>query len=185
MVEALKLQLNFFDTTLPSLHGRMSNQGTINPEIRFTTEYLRTIHGKLNVGVIILGIICSIIIGQVGYSRAFFSTAVGLGLFESITTLLFYLLHIPEKFYTVPWLPFEIAAICIVTILYFSGSLTVIMVSSAVHTTAGVFGFITTAVYGYAGYLKYMAWKNGELAQGSLRGASTTNHFSTPSAFPA
>lgn len=163
----------------------MSNEGTINPEIRFDTDYLKTIHGKLNVGVIVLGIICMIIISTT-WGAAFFRTAIGFGLFESITKLVFYLMHIPEKFYTVAWLPFEIAGICIVTLFYFIGSLMVILMAHAIHTVAGIFGFITTAVYGYAGYLKYQSWKNGEMAQGSLKSSSTTNYpNSTPSAFPA
>lgn len=165
---------------------KMSNEGTINPEVRFDTDYLKTIHGKINVAVIVLGIICLIITTN-AWGGGFLYTAIAFGLFKSITSLVFYLMHIPEKFYSVSWLPFEIAAICIVAIFYFIGSLMIILVAHAVNTVAGIFGFITTAVYGYAGYLKYQSWKNGELAQGSLRGSSTTNNFSTstPSAFPA
>lgn len=87
--------------------------------------------------------------------------------------LLLFLFHVPEKFYTQPWLPVEIGVICIITLLYFIASLLVILVSDVAHTVAGVFGFITMGFYAYSGFLKFKAWKNGELAQGSLNRTRT------------
>lgn len=98
--------------------------------------------------------------------------------------LLLFLFHVPEKFYTLPWLPVEIGVLCIVTLLYFISSLMVILVSDVAHTVAGVFGFITMGVYAYSGYLKFTAWKNGELAQGSMSKSTTTSSTTQASAYP-
>lgn len=98
--------------------------------------------------------------------------------------LVLFLFHIPEKFYTLPWLPIEIGVTCIITLLYFISSLIVILISTSTHTVAGVFGFITMGVYAYSGYLKFAAWKNGEIAQGTLNRAMTTT-MTESSAYPA
>lgn len=149
----------------------MPNEATINPEVRFEIDYLKTIHGKLNVAVIVLGIICEITIAITW--GPFFGVAVICGLFNSGISLVFYLMHIPEKFYTIPWLSLEIATICIITVFYFIGTF---IVAILLNIAAAIFGFIATVVYAYSGYLKYQSWRNGELAQGSLRGSSVTNN---------
>jgi hypothetical protein len=165
-----------------------SRTHSIRPEIRFEIDYLRTFHGVLKGIVIVLGIINLIIIALAPWYgvNGFFNSTVWLAFWYSLIMLGLFLFHIPEKFYTLPWLPIEIGAICIITLLYFIASLMVLLVSSATHTVAGIFGFITTAVYAYSGYLKFQAWKNGELAQGSLTNSTTsTVTQSSPSAFPA
>lgn len=101
--------------------------------------------------------------------------------------LTLYLFHFPEKFYTLPWLPVEIGGIFLTSLLYFIASLMTILVRDGLHTTAGIFGFITTVVYFYSGFLKYKQFKNGELAQGTLTSRSTTTSTfgQNASAFPA
>lgn len=134
-----------------------ASEASVQPVLRISTEYLRTIPGKLKVAVIILGMICSIILPSIHRSMGsiILSFAVSLGLFESTTTLVFYLLNIPETFCKVIWATLETAAIGIVTLLYFIGSLLVIVTLHEDYTmTDGVFGFITTTVYGYSGYIK-------------------------------
>jgi hypothetical protein len=171
---------------MPSTFTTSSTTHSIRPEIRFDTDYLRTFHGVLKGIALVLGIINVIIIATAVWygSNGFFNSVIGLSWWYTLVMLVFFLFHIPEKYYTLPWLPIEIGAICIITLLYFIASLMVILTSTAVHTVAGVFGFITTAVYAYSGYLKFQAWKNGELAQGSLTHSSTVTQ-SSPSAFPA
>lgn len=117
-------------------------------------------------------------------ARGFFNTTLGIGWWYTLTMLLLFTFHVPEKFYTLPWLPVEIGVTSLVTLLYFIASLLVVLQSGAAYTIAGIFGFITMGVYGYSGYLKFNAWKNGELAQGTL--TRSTNTTSTQSsAFPA
>lgn len=121
-------------------------------------------------------------------AAGFFNVIASLAFCFTVTMLVLYLFHIPEKFYTIPWLPIEIGGLCITTLLYFIASLMVILQRDGLHTTTGVFGFFTTAVYFYSGYLKYMQFKNGELAQGTLVSRSTTTTNlppQNPSAFPA
>jgi hypothetical protein len=101
--------------------------------------------------------------------------------------LALYLFHFPEKFYTLPWLPVEIGGIFLTSLLYFIASLMTILVRDGLHTTAGVFGFITTGIYFYSGFLKYKQFKNGDLAQGTTtsRTVTTSNIGQNASAFPA
>ena len=116
-----------------------------------------------------------------------FNVIASLAFFFTVSMLVPYLLHVPEKFYTIPWLPIEIGGIFLTTLLYFIASLMVILQRDGLHTATGVFGFITTGVYFYSGYLKYMKFKNGELAQGTLvsRSTTTANISQNASAFPA
>jgi len=162
------------------------SSGSIRPEIRFDTEYLRTYHGMLKCGLLIMGIINVITINSTSFrnnSTSFFNTTLSFALFYTFIILVLFLFHIPEKTYTLPWLPIEIGAICILTLFYFIGSLMALLAPNVAHTIAGIFGLITTTGYAYSGYLKFRAWKNGELAQGSL---SQTNTAQTQaSAFPA
>lgn len=165
-----------------------SRTHSIRPEIRFEIDYLKTMHGVLKGIVLVLGIINVIIIATAVWygANGFFNTAIGLAWWYTLVMLILFLFHVPEKFYTLPWLPVEIGVTCIITLLYFIASLMVILISTGTHTVAGVFGLITTAVYTYSGYLKFQAWKNGELAQGSLTNSTiSTHHVSSPSAFPA
>jgi hypothetical protein len=99
---------------------------------------------------------------------------------------LFFLFHIPEKFYTLPWLPIEIGGISLLALLYFIASLIAVLKPTAAATIAGFLGLLTTGVYFYAGFLKFKQWKNGELAQGTLISRSvTTSTIPTATAYPA
>lgn len=118
-------------------------------------------------------------------ATSFFNTSLALGWWFTLIMLILFLFHIPEKFYTLPWLPVEIGVLCIVTLMYFIASLMVILVSDVIHTVAGVFGFVTMGVYAYSGFLKFKSWKNGELAQGSLSRSTTTTTNVEASAYPA
>jgi len=136
--------------------------------------------------LLVLGLINLITISvsnvSIGATR-FYGATLGIAWWYTLIILILFLLHVPEKLYTVPWLPVEIGVTCIITLLYFIASLLTILVSSAAHTVAGVFGFITMGGYAYSGYMKFTAWKNGELAQGSLTRTTTTT--TQASAFPA
>lgn len=120
-------------------------------------------------------------------SAAFFNVIASLAFCFTVAMLVLYLFHVPEKFYTIPWLPIEIGGIFLTTLLYFIASLMVILQRDGLHTATGVFGFLTTGVYFYSGYLKYMQFKNGDLAQGTLvsRSTVTANIPQNASAFPA
>lgn len=183
-----------------------SSNYSIRPEMRFDIEYLRTIHGILKVILLVncfksfsdlfcsiffrsqvLGLINIIIISvAIWYgANGFFNSAIGIGWWFTLIMLVLFLFHVPEKFYTLPWLPIEIGVICLICLLYFISSLIVILISTTTHTVAGVFGFITLGVYAYSGYLKFKAWKDGELAQGSLTRSTQSTTMTESSAYPA
>jgi hypothetical protein len=138
----------------------------------------------------LLGLINIILINASAYTFGYFNFVIGFAWFFTIGSLLLYLFHIPEKFYTLPWLPAELGGICLMTLLYFIASLISVLKPNVLATFAGLFGLITTGVYFYSGFLKFKQWKSGELAQGTLISRSTTtsvhpNIQTTPSAFPA
>lgn len=114
-----------------------------------------------------------------------FNATLSLAWWYTLIMLFLFLFHVPEKFYTLPWLPVEIGVTSIVTLLYFIASLLVILQRDTTHTVVGIFGFITTGGYAYSGYLKFVAWKNGMLAQGSMSRSTTTTTNIQASAYPA
>lgn len=127
-----------------------------------------------------------IVFNTSAYAFGYFNFVIGISWWFTLSMLILFTFHIPEKLYTVPWLPIEIGAIILICLLYFIASLIAILKPSAAATVAGVFGLITTAVYFYSGYLKFKQWKNGDLAQGTMTSRSTTTtNVSHPSAFPA
>lgn len=174
--------------TFTATQSQTNTRTSIRPLVRFDIEYMKSFHGMLKIVLLVLGIINLIIIIVapifVGASR-FFSTTIGLAWWYTLVMLLLFLFHIPEKFYTLPWLPVEIGALCIVSLLYFIASLLVILQRDTTHTVAGIFGFLTTGVYAYSGYLKFNAWKSGALAQGTITRTNTTTSTFQATAYPA
>lgn len=98
---------------------------------------------------------------------------------------LLYLFHVPEKFYRQPWLQVELGMHAIISLLLFISSLMVILTPDAVHTIAGVFGFLLLGIHFYEFYYKYQKFRNGELAQGSLTTTRSTTTTTQSSAYPA
>jgi len=136
----------------------------------------------------ILGIINLIIItatwrGSAGANM--FNLSLSIGWFYTLSMLLMYLFHTPEKLYTLPWFQTEIIVNGIVALFYFIASIMLFTSGYGPHSIAGVFGFITLAFYLLAGYLKFKAWRNGELPQGELSSHSATRSYDQENARPA
>lgn len=121
-------------------------------------------------------------------TTTYYNSTVSVGFWYTLIMLFLFLFHVPEKFYRMPWLPVEIGVNVLVGLMYFIASIMAILVPDAVHTIAGIFGFVTLAGYAYGGYLKFNQYRNGELAQGSLttsRTTTTTTITTQSSAYPA
>lgn len=119
---------------------------------------------------IAIGICCLIATQWKDWERFdyIFSIAVGLGLFESFRSLLFYICNIPVRFHMQFWLVLEIAGVCVIAIVYFFGSLTVMQDSGfdedelvLTYLIAGVLGFAASAVYGYSGFMRFAFMTRG------------------------
>lgn len=71
--------------------------------------------------------------------------------------------------------------------MYFAAAIAVAMISSGAMTAAAFFGFCAMVAYGYDAWLKFVAHRNGDIAQGERRVVQqqTVVTQQTPSAFPA
>lgn len=146
-------------------------------EFRKMTEkgirYISTIilHGFLKVLVIALGIICATLMFQIddpmttfgSWEGKIFTSAIVSGLFHSVKSLVCYLKLIPLDFPS--FLKFEIVEICVVSILYFIGSITFIWDSETLTTKIGIMGLFNTAVYITSGYLKYNVFRKRKVVK--------------------
>jgi uncharacterized membrane protein len=101
--------------------------------------------------------------------------------------LLFYIFHVIERFFRIPWITIELIFCALWTVLYFIASVLVAVVSSSAMTAAGFFGFCAMVAYGYDSWLKFVAYRNGDIAQGQRKVVQqqTVITQQTPSAFPA
>jgi uncharacterized membrane protein len=100
--------------------------------------------------------------------------------------LIFYVFHVVERYFRIPWIQIELIFCALWTLLYLIASITVSTVNSGAYTAAAFFGFCAMVAYGYDTWLKFQAHKTGEIAQGSRKVVSQTIITQqTPSAFPA
>lgn len=102
--------------------------------------------------------------------------------------LAFYVFHVVERYFRIPWIQIEMFFCIAWTALYLIASISVSTVThSGAYTAAAFFGFCAMVAYGYDSWLKFTAFKNGEIAQGTRKVVSqqTVVTQQTPSAFPA
>lgn len=142
----------------------------VETTLRFDKSYVKTIPGILKIAQLVLNIVGFISISASGlsyYSRAeYFNTVAMTGFWFTGILLAFYLFHVIEKFYKVPWLKIEMIFCAIWVILYLIASCLAVTAGFEGYSVAGVFGFIAMVTYGYDAWLKYNGVRNGELAQG-------------------
>lgn len=84
------------------------------------------------------------------------------------TLLVFYLLHVIEKFHVIPWMLIEMVFCAVWTFFYFTAALDAAVNASNVSAfgAAAFFGFVAMGAYGYDAFLKYQGWRAGQLGQG-------------------
>ena len=122
-------------------------------------------------------------------SGTFFNTVAMIGFWFTGILLVFYVFHVVEKFFRIPWIQIEMYFCIAWTALYLIAAVTVSTVTfSGAYTGAAFFGFCAMVAYGYDSWLKFNACKNGEIAQGTRKVVTqqqTVITQQTPSAFPA
>jgi uncharacterized membrane protein len=135
----------------------------------------------------LLGFIC-IEISKYTNSKSgiFFNTVAMAGFWFTGILLVFYVFHVVERFYRIPWIQIELIFCALWTLLYLIAAIWVSTYSSSAYTAAAFFGFCAMVAYGYDTWIKFNAHKNGEIAQGQRKIVSqTVITQQTPSAFPA
>ncbi|KAF7269409.1 CKLF-like MARVEL transmembrane domain-containing protein 4 [Rhynchophorus ferrugineus] len=171
-----------------------SSSTTVDTVLRFDKSYIRTIPGYLKIAQIIvnlLGFICIEASGYLSYhSRGSWFNFVAMTAFWVTAILLaFYLFHVVERFYRVPWLKFEFGYCALWTLFYLIAACLAVSFSNEAYIAAGFFGFCGMTLYAFDAFLKFQGVKTGQLAQGErvVTKQTTTATISpshTVSAFP-
>lgn len=121
-------------------------------------------------------------------SGTFFNTIAMIGFWFSGILLAFYVFHVVERFFRIPWIQIEMFFCIAWTALYLIASISVASVNSGAYTAAAFFGFCAMVAYGYDSWVKFNAFRNDEIAQGTrkvVQSQQTVVTQQTPSAFPA
>ncbi|KAJ1530343.1 hypothetical protein ONE63_005257 [Megalurothrips usitatus] len=157
-----------------------------SPNIRFDPSYIRTLPGMLKAAQIILnllGFIC-ITVSHWGINSrgSWFNTVAMVGFWFTGILLVFYLFHVIEKFFKVPWLKVEFGFCALWTFFYLLAAALVAGHASLDEAfgVAAFFGFCAMVAYGFDAFLKFNAVKSGELAQGEK---TTTTETVSPTAY--
>jgi hypothetical protein len=81
--------------------------------------------------------------------------------------LVFYVFHVNERFYKIPWMKIEMWFCIIWTLLYcIAASLAAAFgVHSEAYTAAAFFGFCAMVAYGYDSFIKFQNVRNGVVVE--------------------
>mgnify|MGYP007023076024 FL=1 len=93
------------------------------------------------------------------------------GFWVSGILLIFYLLHVMEKFHVIPWMMIEMGFCCLWSFFFFTCSIDMAVqagkyANASAYAAGAFFGFAAMIVYGFDGFLKFKGWRAGQLAQG-------------------
>lgn len=167
-----------------------SSSTVVDTTIRYDSSYIKTIPGYLKIAQIalnLLGFICIEASGVFSYhSRGSWFIFVALtGFWVTGFLLAFYLFHIVEKFYKIPWLKFEFGYCALWAALYLIAASLAATFSVEGFIAAGFFGFCAMVAYGIDAFLKWQGIQSGQLAQGErVINKQTTATLTSPSAYP-
>nr|XP_032529535.1 CKLF-like MARVEL transmembrane domain-containing protein 4 isoform X1 [Danaus plexippus plexippus] len=162
------------ETSFPGQHTTtttVTSNTTVQTNIRFDPSYVRSIPGILKVVQVVfslLGFICIQFSHFNNASKGLFFSWISMIAFWFTGILLgFYLFHIVEKFYKIPWLKIELLFTALWTFLYLLAAVLAVTVHDNPHAAAAFFGFSCTLAYCVDAYLKWRAARAGGLAQGT------------------
>ncbi|XP_045459226.1 CKLF-like MARVEL transmembrane domain-containing protein 4 [Melitaea cinxia] len=157
---------------------------TVQTNIRFDPSYVKTIPGILKIVQAVASLVGFICI-QFSYQNnagkgVYFSWIAMIAFWFTGILLGFYLFHIVEKFYKIPWLKIEFVFTALWTVLLFIAAILAVTVHDNPHSAAAFFGFTATLAYAIDAYLKWRAVQAGGLAQGSRVVSQQTASVTSP-----
>ena len=119
----------------------------------------------------LIGFICVMCASAYWRSQSvgsWFSFVAMTGFWTTGTLLLFYLLHVIEKFHVIPWMLIEFVFCAVWAFFYATAALdaAVHASSAAAFGAAAFFGFVAVGVYAYDAFIKCKGWRANQLAQG-------------------
>ena len=148
----------------------------VQTNIRWDPNYIKTKEGGLKLGAVLTNLIVFIcVISSGSYWReshtARWTDFVAMTAFWVTGILLiFYLLHVIEKFHVIPWIMIEMGFTILWTFFYFTCSIDLAVKASKsdvkAFAAASFFGFLAMCIYGIDGFFKFRGWRAGEIAQG-------------------
>jgi len=148
----------------------------VQTNIRWDPNYIKTIPGGLKLAGIIINLVVFICVMSSGVHWRETTTAEWTD-FVAMTAfwvtgilLIFYLLHVIEKFHVIPWMTIEMGFTILWAFFYLTCSID-LAINASKHgvnafAAASFFGFVAMGVYGFDGFLKFKGWKAGQIAQG-------------------
>ncbi|CAH2105133.1 unnamed protein product [Euphydryas editha] len=162
----------------------VTSSTTVQTNIRFDPSYLKTIPGILKIVQTVcslLGFICIQFSRQNNAGKGSYFSWISMIAFWFTGILLgFYLFHMVEKFYRIPWLKIEFVFTALWTLLYLIAAILAVTVHDDPHSAAAFFGFTATLAYAVDAYLKWRAARAGGLAQGTRVVSQQTTSVAAP-----
>uniref|UniRef100_A0A0A9W091 CKLF-like MARVEL transmembrane domain-containing protein 4 n=1 Tax=Lygus hesperus TaxID=30085 RepID=A0A0A9W091_LYGHE len=161
----------------------------VQTNIRYDPSYVKTVPGMLKCVQIILSLLVFICVSFSVYSAfgrlSFMSFICGLGFWLTGILLAFYLFHVIEKFYSIPWLKIEFGYCIIWTLFLMIGSTLsfAYLDAASIFGVVGFFGYLNMIAYGYDGFLKFKGIQNNEIAQGERTTSKNTTNSTVPPAY--
>lgn len=172
------------DVNFPAQHTTTTTVTRVKTTLRYDPAYLRSKDGIIKIveiGLCFIGFICIQCSEYAIHSTGkFFSTVSMLGVWVSGILLLFYLFHIIEKTYKIPWVHFQMFFCGILALCLLIASSMVVPLGIQAFQAAAFFGYSAMILYGIDSYLKFRAMRAGALAQGERQIAKETTTATTP-----
>uniref|UniRef100_A0A0K8TT38 Putative chemokine-like factor superfamily 4 n=1 Tax=Tabanus bromius TaxID=304241 RepID=A0A0K8TT38_TABBR len=147
--------------------------------LRFDPSYVKILPGWMKIICIaldLLGFICIEVSGFAWVSRgSYFNTVAMIGFWFTGFLLAFYLFHVCEKFYRVPWLHIEMFFNAIWAVLYLIAACLAATFRVEAYSAAAFFGFCAMCAYGFDAFLKFKDVRAGAIAQGTRVQSATVS----------
>ncbi|KAF2898807.1 hypothetical protein ILUMI_07371 [Ignelater luminosus] len=175
------------DPGFPAQHTTtttVTSNTRVQTNLRWDPSYIRRKEGILKAAQILLSFLGFICIQCTQYSVSsvgkWYSTVSMFAVWISAILLVFYLFHLIEKFYKIPWIKFELFYCGIIALCFLIASCMTATYASKAFQAGAFFGFSAMVAYTFDAYLKFLAMRSGELAQGERQISKETTTVTTP-----
>ncbi|KAF5281239.1 hypothetical protein FQA39_LY05125 [Lamprigera yunnana] len=158
------------DATFPTQHSTTTTVTRVRTNLRYDSSYIRQKEGILKIAQVALSFIGFICIQCTSYAiiptAKWYSTVSMFGVWVTGILLVFYLFHIIEVCYKIPWIQFEMFFCAIIALCFLIASTMVVVLGEPAFEAGGFFGYCAMVAYIIDAYLKFLAMRAGALAQG-------------------
>lgn len=161
-------------TQASATHDVKITETHLQTNIRWDPSYLKSIPGMLKLAAVIVdlvGFICVMCASAYWRTRSvgsWFAFVTMTGFWTTGTLLVFYLLHVIEKFHVIPWMLIEMVFCTVWAFFFLTGALDTAInaANDSAFGAAAFFAFVAMGIYGFDAFLKFRGWRAGQHAQG-------------------